>query len=210
MRHFAVIALLLVAAVLGTSAADTDASRAAALLRQAAGNATTLSCSFEQTRTSSMLASPSTSAGTLSFSRPGLMRWEYRTPYSYAFVLNGDSILTTDGTRSNLINTRSNKLFARIVGLMSKAISGDIEGSRADFDTAVEAHDAVMVITLTPRRRELKHVLRDIVLTVDSTTGLARNLTLHERNGDVTDITFRDHRLNVPVDPVLFRLTPVK
>ena len=138
------------------------------------------------------------------------MRWEYRTPYSYAFVLNGDSILTTDGTRSNLINTRSNKLFARIVGLMSKAISGDIEGSRADFDTAVEAHDAVMVITLTPRRRELKHVLRDIVLTVDSTTGLARNLTLHERNGDVTDITFRDHRLNVPIDPALFRLTPVK
>lgn len=205
MIRLALIVLITAVTALHAAAAQPDAARAAAILKRAAAGAGTLTCSFEQKRTSAMLAGEATSGGTLSFSRPGLMRWEYRRPYSYIFVLNGDSILTTDGTRRNITDTRRDRLFARIVSLMSRTISGDIEGSRSDFDvTAAEAADGAFTITLTPRRRELRHVLSSVVLTADATTGLARSLTLHEKNGDTTEITFSDISLNTPIDTALF------
>lgn len=176
-----------------------------ALSRSAAG-VETMTCRFVQTKHLSLLADKMVSQGTMAFSRPGRLRWEYTSPYSYRFVSDGSKVLVGNDERSNVMDAAANRMFGQIARVMIATVTGSIAESRADFDIAVSGRSPARVLTLTPKRREIKQLLKSVDVILDETAGTVSGITLREKNGDVTEIVLTDIILNKPLDASLFAI----
>lgn len=193
-----------------TPGRDRDAAMpddvAAAIVRvnDVAKGIRTMTCSFSQTKHLAMLRDEMKSTGTMAFVSPSRLRWEYTSPYSYRFIFNGDRVYVGNDAGSNVIDTRSNRMFGEIARLIINTVTGHIIDSADDFTFALTTGDRASTFTLTPRKRELRQLIGSIDLTFDNTTSNIQSVTLREKNGDYTDIRLHDIQLNKPVDEKLF------
>ena len=85
-----------------------------------------LSCLFTQTKQSSLLVDNAVSKGKMNYSRPKSMRWEYTSPYSYALVVEGDSLSMVKNGNIAEANQKANRMMKE----MSSLIIGSINGER--------------------------------------------------------------------------------
>lgn len=74
----------------------------------------TMYCDFVQTKKMKLLKNEMQSKGKLYYSSPNKLRWQYNTPYSYLFILNGDNVYIKSGTKKQNIDVKRNKLFRQI------------------------------------------------------------------------------------------------
>lgn len=132
-----------------------------------------LEADFLQTKQVAMLAEPQVAKGHLSYRSPDYIRWEYLSPDRYVWML--------DGGKSNV-----NPQIQRLLQMIMQSVSGSNLQESADF--AVE--QSGNTYTLTPRKREYKHMFRSIVITIDPTTQVAQKVHLYETNGNDTLIEF--------------------
>lgn len=196
------ILLILMALIAGGIGADDgDVVR---LLGERAGQVETMTCDFVQTKRMSLLADELVSHGTMSFSRPGKLRWEYTRPYSYRFVFDGDRVFIGNDSRSNVMDAGSSKIFGTIARVMMNTVTGRVDKLGADFVVSVSGSAPSRVIMLTPKKREMKQLLKQVELTLDEKAGIVTHVRLSEKNGDVTDIALTGIKLNQPVDATLF------
>lgn len=163
-----------------------------------------MTCCFVQTKHLSLLADEMVSRGTMSFKRPGLMRWEYTSPYSYRFVFDGDRVFVGNDYRSNVMDAKSNRMFGQIARIMISTVTGQLADAKSDFDISVGGTDESPTLTLTPRKREIKQLLSSVDLVLDTSANMVKEIKLREKNGDVTDIVLSDIVLNKPLDASLF------
>jgi len=177
---------------------------AAEILGRQAGRIESMTCSFVQTKHMSLLADELVSHGTMAFEKPGHLRWEYTRPYSYRFVLNGDRVFVGNDDRNSVIETGNSKIFGTIARVMMNTVTGRIEELGADFGVEVSGTSPGRVVTLTPKKREMKQMFKSVRLTLDEKSGTVGHIKLCEKNGDETDIVLSDIKLNIPVDAALF------
>ncbi len=206
MRRFLAIIVCCVSALMTVSGQSALSADVVEKLSRAAADVETMTCRFVQTKHLSLLADEMVSRGTMSFKRPGLMRWEYTSPYSYRFVFDGDKVFVGNDSRSNVMDAKSNKMFGQIARIMISTVTGRLADAKADFDIAVGGTSESPILTLTPRRREIKQLLKSVDLVLDSSARMVTRISLREKNGDVTDIVLSDIVLNKPLDASLFAI----
>lgn len=195
---FLVIAM---ASALGVTASDDDV---VGILGSQASEIETMTCDFVQTKQMSLLADKLVSYGTMAYRRPGSLRWEYTRPYSYRFIFNGDKVFVGNDDRNSVIDAGSNRIFGQIARIMLNTVTGHIDELHRDFLVEVKGDGPVRVLSMTPKKRELKQLLRMVELTFDEETGVVTHIGLTEKNGDVTDIALSDIKKNRPIDEKIF------
>lgn len=188
----------------GDAAVTDDVAAAIARVNKVAIGIRTMTCRFSQTKHLTMLRDEMQSSGTMAFVSPSRLRWEYTEPYSYRFIFNGDRVYVGNDAGSNVIDTRTNRMFGEIARLIINTVTGHIIDSADDFTFTLATGDKTSTFTLTPRKRELRQLIGSIDLTFDNSTCNIQSVTLREKNGDYTDIVLRDIQLNKPVDEKLF------
>lgn len=164
----------------------------------------TVSASFVETTTSTLLKAPQVARGTLVARRPSDVRLQYSGADARTVVISGNT-LAVDWPRRGLRDRRD------ISGMMRRAQRFLTATSPAElrkhFDIAASVatdRPQTWTVIFTPRRKQLREGVAAVRLWIDQQTLLLRAMRLEFPGGDTTLMEFADVRLNPPVDADAF------
>ncbi len=165
-----------------------------------------MSCSFVQTKHLSLLSDKMVSEGRMYYSQPDRLRWEYTSPYKYLFIFNGNKVYVGNDSRKDVIDTNTNKIFKEVARIMMSTVTGTALSNAADFDTEAAEEKGSWVVTLVPRKKEMRRMFAKITMTFSKSASMISELSIYEKNGDRTDIKFKDVLSDAKVDESLFSI----
>lgn len=206
MRRFlhtcALLALLITGSVVASAQSDEAAIRQK--INAATASMQSMQASFVQTKTIRMLDDKLVSKGRMYYSRSDKLRWEYVSPYTYTFVLNGAKVKMNKGDRSGVVDVNQSKVFKEIARLMMNTVVGRCLDDDKDFAVSISSSQKEWIATLTPKNKNMKQMFASIVLRFDRQRSVVTSVLITERNGDTTLIQLSDIKLNTAVDAKLF------
>jgi outer membrane lipoprotein carrier protein len=129
-------------------------------ISKAASALKSMQCDFVQTKHLKMLNEDMVSQGKMYYQQPDRLRWEYTTPYSYTFLLNGSKVLLKNKHRNDVIDVNQNKLFKEIARIMMSTVVGTCLSDEKDFHVTITATQTEWVATLLPVRKDMKQLFR--------------------------------------------------
>lgn len=164
-------------------------------------NNQTLSCSFVQEKTSTLVAEKAISKGFMYYKSPNALRWEYTSPQATALIVNGNdvAIKTNKGTTTN--NTR---MFKELATIIMSTIDGSGLNDSKNFSSEVSENTSTYKVVLTPINKRIAAIYSNITLTIDKQTKVAKSICMQEKNGDSMTILFSNHKINQQLDSKLF------
>lgn len=165
-----------------------------------------LECGFVQTRSLKILDDRMVSEGKMYCQQPGMLRWEYTSPYSSVFILNGNNVMLKNADGSVVTGAGSNRMYREMAGFILDSISGRYLLDDKSFDVSVEESADEWVLTLLPLKKNMRQMWSRIVLHFDRRSKTASMIEMHEQTGDMTVISFRDVRVNGDIDSSVFNV----
>lgn len=203
MKRYILTLCCLLASLLVLQAQNTDEASIRRKLNEATARITTMECDFVQTKQLSMLQDKMVSKGRMCYKKSDRLRWEYTSPYTYVFILNGKEVLLKNKNRSDIIDVEQNKMFREIVQIMLSSVVGNCLDDK-NFKSSLKATAGEYVATLTPERKNMKQMFRQIVLHFDRKNACVRLVELIEKNDDRTIIELNNIRMNEALADHLF------
>jgi len=182
------------------SFAQVDNDKAIAEISNAAASIKTMRCDFEQTKNLKMLGDKLMSKGLMMCAQPDKLRWEYLSPYSYTFMLNGNKVTILKGERTDVIDVNTNKMFREIARIMMDSVLGKCLTDKKNFKISVTVAGNAYLATLVPQKKGLKQMFDKIVLHFDRSIAMVTMVELFEKNGDSTCIRLLNIKKNQPID----------
>lgn len=173
-------------------------------IQTATGGVRTIQCDFHQTKKMKMLRNEMRSDGVMYFARPGKLRWQYKSPYAYTFVLNGGKVSIKSSAGTQHIDTQQNKMFRQISNIILNSVTGANLKSNTDFTVELWRENGHYAAKLLPRKKELKALYQYIKVTFNTQLSMVESVTMVEKNGDQTVITMKNVKLNQSVSESVF------
>lgn len=203
------IALCLMAAVTiqaqqPKKVSEAQARTMVAQINQTAAKIQTLTCQFTQVKTLRFLNDKMTSQGRMCYEGPDKLRWEYTSPYSYTFILNGQKVHIKNARSSQTIDIRQSRLFQSIARVMMNSVTGKSLTSDKDFACTMLTKGDDWVAELVPQRKEMKQMFSTIRLLFDGKRQMVSQVEMTEKNGDTTVITLKEVKTNGKIDTQMF------
>ncbi|MGX5819575.1 LolA family protein [Chitinophaga lutea] len=172
----------------------------------AAARATqTIKSDFVQEKNLSMLSEKVVSKGKFWFKKENKVRMEYASPTYYLMVINGKTFRIRDARTDKNISVGGNKLFEQISQITADCVQGNVLGNR-DFSTKVLENAQYYLLQMTPVSKNLRDFFSGIELLVDKKDLAVVKITMHERSGDDTMISFTNREMNIPLADEVFAL----
>jgi outer membrane lipoprotein-sorting protein len=164
----------------------------------------TLTASFVETTTSTLLTRPLVSSGTLAVVRPSRIALRYAQPDDRIVLIDGDTMTMSWPSR----HVRESKdIGASQRRIQKYFVDSSPDELRSHFTIAArEAVDrpGTYLITMVPKRKQILEGLSRLDLWVDRTTQLLVAMKMSFPNGDNKLMTFTDVKPNAPIDPSVF------
>ena len=107
-----------------------------------------MQCNFVQTKYLRMLNDKMVSRGKMYYQQSNKLRWEYTSPYTYTFVLNGSKVLISKGKRNDVINVNQSKMFKEIARIMMNSVVGKCLTDTRDFKVNIATSSTEYVLSL--------------------------------------------------------------
>lgn len=155
-----------------------------------------MECDFVQTKKIKLLNRSMVSRGHMSYRQPDKLRWEYTTPYTYVFVVNGSKVQILNNNRKDVIDVYRNRMFREIVNIMLSTVAGTCLGDQSSFRTTVTSTQSEYIATLVPQEKEMRQMYSNIILHFDPKTGVVSKIEMNEAKGDMTTIELRNIHKN--------------
>jgi len=201
---------LLCAALLLLPSQERDAHQIAARLESRYQHARTLKAAFLQSYRDGKGA-PSAESGTVYFSRPGRMRWEYESPETKLFLVDGVNVwfyVPADHTASRAKLHDSSDWRTPLALLAGKADLSKLCGSLEVAGSATPPSVAGdTVLQCIPRQSSASESIREVLFETDPDAFLAR-IVVREAGNAVTEFRFARWEQNVVVPEVKFHFEP--
>ena len=200
--------LLVIVAVFITTAMAHSQSTADAKIKQqinaVASKMQTMQCDFVQTKYMKLLNDKMVSQGKKYYQQSDKLRWEYTSPYTYTFVLNGSKVMLNKGKRSDVINVNQSKFFKEIARIMMNSVVGKCLTDEKDFKVSISSTATQWVATLVPQRKDMKQMFQKIVLYFSRSAKMVSTVELIEKKGDRTVIQLKNVKTNSPINAKVF------
>ena len=164
----------------------------------------TMQCDFVQTKYLKMLNDKMVSKGKMYYQQTNKLRWEYTSPYTYTFVLNGSSVLLSKGNRNDVINVNQSKFFKEIARIMMNSVVGKSLVDSKDFKVSLTGSSTEYVATLIPQQKQMKQMFQKIVLHFNRQKSTVSMVELIEKKGDKTVIELKNVKVNTTVNAKVF------
>jgi outer membrane lipoprotein carrier protein len=206
MRNIIVSILMAMSFVSSVFSQNMSEAQIRTKINQAAAQLQTLQCDFVQTKHLKMLNDKLVSHGKMYYKKSDKLRWEYTTPYHYIFILNGSQVLLKNEKRNDIIDVNQNKVFKEIARLMMNSVVGKSLSDSRDFSSKIASSNSELIATLTPMRKDLKQMFKEISLYFSRNTSLVYKVILVEKNGDKTVIELKNAKKNEPVNTNVFKV----
>ncbi len=199
--------LSLVSMLICASAAFAQSAADAKVIQQinaVASKMRTMQCDFVQTKHMKMLNDKMVSHGKMYYQQSDKLRWEYTSPYTYTFVLNGSKVLLSKGKRNDVINVNQSKFFKEIARIMMNSVVGKCLSDKKDFRTSIATTNSEWIATLVPQRKEMKQMFQRIVLHFNKSRKMVSTVELVEKKGDRTVIQLTNVKTNSSINAKVF------
>jgi outer membrane lipoprotein-sorting protein len=163
----------------------------------------TLTATFTETTTSSLLTRPLVARGTVAVERPARVVLKYSEPDDRAVLIDGDRMTMTWPSR-RLRQVKD--IGASQRRIQKYFVDSPPDELRSHFEiSAREAEDRpAYLVTLTPRRKQIQQGLTRLELWIDRTSLLMSAMRMRFPNGDTKMMTFNDVRPNARIEPGTF------
>lgn len=171
-----------------------------------ASNLKSMQCDFVQTKYLKMLNDKMISRGKMYYQKSNKLRWEYTSPYSYAFVLNGAQVLISKGSRNDVINVNQSKVFKEIARIMMNSVVGNCLNDNKDFAVSISGNATEYVATLLPKQKQMKQMFQKIILHFNKQKSTVAKVELIEKKGDRTVIELKNVKPNAAISSAVFRI----
>jgi outer membrane lipoprotein carrier protein len=161
---------------------------------------------FTQTYSRAVVGRATVSTGTLSFKKPGRMRWDYEKPEPRMFLSNGQVLWLYEPTEKQAFkqDLKSSQLPAALAFLMGKGKlvdEFDVTLSKDEHGRPGDIH-----LALSPRQPQSSY--KSILFIVDPKEYLVRESILVDSQGNTNHFVFDDLEVNGKVADALFKWTP--
>ena len=184
-----------------TAVAQTDAIDEISKASQAVS---TVQADFTQTKRLKMLNEAMVSKGKMWCTQPNRLRWEYLTPYSSLFVLNGEKVLFQNDKRSTTLNANRHKRIREMIRIMIPSNLGKVLTEKKDFHTSIETTENQYVLTMIPQSKEMKQMFTRIVLYYNRKQAVVTQIEMYEKSGDSTTIELSSIKKNTTINPSVY------
>ena len=199
--------LILVVFCIATTTVSAQAVSEAKIRQQieaAAASMKTMQCDFVQTKYLRMLNDKMVSRGKMYYQQSDKLRWEYTSPYAYAFVLNGSRVLISKGNRNDVINVNQSKFFKEIARIMMNSVVGKALNDKRDFKVSISSSTTEYVATLYPQQKQMQQMFQKIILHFNRQKAMVAKVELIEKRGDCTVIEMTNVKVNSPINAKVF------
>jgi outer membrane lipoprotein carrier protein len=162
---------------------------------------------FSQTYSRAVVGRSTVSTGTLSFKKPGRMRWDYEKPEPRMFLSNGQVLWLYEPTEKQAFkqDLKSSQLPAALAFLMGKGkLVDEFEVTFAKDDKHGRPGDSHLA--LSPKQPQSSY--KSILFIVDPKEYLVRESILVDSQGNTNHFIFDDLEVNGKVSDALFKWTP--
>jgi outer membrane lipoprotein carrier protein len=190
----------------GPSAKPAGAPDAAELARTLQAKYQTVrdfSADFTQTYRGGVLRRTTTERGTVLIKKPGLMRWDYKSPEEKLFVADGRKMyIYVPADRQVMVRDMPDSTVAStpVLFLVGR---GDIgRDFRPAYTTVADAPAGTWVLQLTPKTPQPDYEW--LALVIDPDTLKLRMLVAHDAQGGTSSFTFTNLKENVGVPDKIF------
>lgn len=177
-----------------------------AKINKAASTMKSMSCTFTQTKYLSLLSDKMVSSGKMYYKQPNKLRWEYSSPYNYLFVFNGTKVYVGNKSKKDVIDTNTNKIFKEIARIMMNTVTGKALSNKTDFTISVAADNTSWIVTLIPKKKEMKQMFSKIELIFKKSTTMISEINIIEKNNDRTNIKLSNIVNNGTVNESFFAI----
>jgi outer membrane lipoprotein-sorting protein len=162
------------------------------------GGLRTFTATFTETTTSSLLTRPLIARGTVAVERPGRVALRYVAPDDRVVIIDGDR-MTLSWPSRGVRQTRDIGASQRRV--RKYFVDSSPDELRGHFEvTAREAADRPgYLVTLIPKRKQIKEGLSRLELWIDRDTLLLSAMRMSFPNGDTKLMTYTDVKPNASV-----------
>ncbi|MCV9387180.1 LolA family protein [Reichenbachiella ulvae] len=174
------------------------------LSRLEAFNAKTTSIvsDFDQEQEFSFLDETMEASGQFYFMKPGVMKWDQKSPEAYAFVIKSDEAYKMEGGKKKNIPLNSPQI-AGFKRFLLTTMDGSILQS-GDFDVNIGFANGVVEVDLLPTKKTMKRMFEKVSLKFDEESLLLKELVFFETETDFRRIQFSNHQLNTLTDATVF------
>lgn len=166
----------------------------------------TIQCNFIQIKRLSMLNDKMVSRGRMIYQKPNFLRWEYQSPYSYVFIINGAKVMIKQGGKKNSIDIKSSRMFQEITRIMMNSVTGRNLMSSSEFNVKMYTLYNDWVADLIPKRHQMKNIFSTIRIYFDANRSIVSKIEMFEKGGDKTEIELLNAQINAHINEKSFNL----
>ncbi len=170
--------------------ADRDAvlTRIEAALTPQAGKS--IKYDFTQTKHSPLLAQDAVSHGNVTLTGEHYLRWHYTDPRNHALIIDRDSIYAeTDGKSHSLAGPAGTIMRNMTNTMMSLTNAGTLANEKV-FSVELTEDASVYHATLTPKRRDMRRMMQQLLVDFDKKSCRVLKVKLIEKHNSYTIIEF--------------------
>ena len=164
-------------------------------IEQMAASTTSIKADFKQEKYLSILSNKIDSEGIILFKKPNLLRWEYKSPFEYIIVLNGNEIVIKDQDKVNAFDIGGSQAFKEVNNLIINSVQGNVLDSE-QFHIEYYESATLYLAKLTPKDEKMRQFLQGIDIHFDKKDFSVSKVKLVESEGDYTLITFSNKKMN--------------
>ena len=190
------IATVLVAQPAGSKLlSSTEKATTVQKLKTNSANLKTLKVNFTQEKTSKLFTDKVVSKGSMTYKKSNMLRWAYTSPKTYAIILNKKGAFF-----KNEKGSVHNKMIEGLCKLLLRTINGDGLVESNGFTTSYyRCPDQSLLVLMKPADKMMKELYTSVEVYLDPTSLLATKVKLSEKKGDVTTITFSNHKKDIAI-----------
>lgn len=169
------------------------------------GDLRTFTAAFTEVTTSSLLERPLRASGTIAVERPARVALHYTAPDERWIVI--------DGNRMTFVWPARGMRQTRDIGASQRRVQKYFVDSSPDelrghFAVAATPLPEGYLVTMVPKRKQIKEGLAQLELAIDGTSLLMTSMKMTFPNGDTKTMTFTDVEPNAALDPSVFTVPP--
>ena len=197
--------ILLCSATMG-KAQQVNEAQVIKQINSVASSMKSMQCDFVQTKQIKLLNDKMVSKGKMYYQQSNKLRWEYTSPYTYTFVLNGSKVMINKGNRNDVINVNQSKFFGEIARIMMNSVVGKCLTDTKSFKTSISGTATEYVATLYPQQKQMKQMFQKIVLHFNRKQSTVSKVELVEKKGDTTVIELKNVKTNASINASVFNI----
>lgn len=175
-------------------------------IARSAESVSTLQCDIVQTKHMRMMQRGMVSKGSMKYCRPDRLRWEYASPYTYTFLLCEDKVVLCKDGRKDMVEVARNRAMKELTSVMIGTMTGTALTDADAFDATVADEGRYWVVSLSPKKKDLRRMYTAILLKYNPATGNTERVEMTEKNGDRTLIELKNIVKDKDIDAKVFNV----